>query len=62
MNSCLYEGRVRHRRRGPVEHAFAYDVFLLYLDLAELDDVFRGRMLWSTRRPALATHDECARL
>ncbi len=27
---------------------------MLYLDLAELDEVFRGRWLWSTRRPALA--------
>jgi DUF1365 family protein len=54
MNSCLYEGRVRHRRRTPVPHAFAYRVFMVYLDLAELDTVFRRRLLWSTRRPALA--------
>lgn len=27
---------------------------MAYLDLAELDEVFRGRWLWSTRRPALA--------
>lgn len=27
---------------------------MMYLDLAELDTVFRGRWLWSTRRPALA--------
>jgi DUF1365 family protein len=27
---------------------------MLYLDLAELDSVFRGRWFWSTRRPALA--------
>lgn len=54
MESCLYEGRVRHRRRGRVEHAFAFPLFMLYLDLDELDAVFRGRWLWSTRRPALA--------
>ena len=35
-------------------HAFRYRLFLAYLDLAELDTVFRGRWLWSTRRPALA--------
>jgi len=27
---------------------------MMYVDLAELDEVFRGRWLWSARRPALA--------
>jgi len=27
---------------------------MAWLDLAELDEVFCGRWLWSTRRPALA--------
>jgi uncharacterized protein len=52
--SCLYEGWVRHRRRGAVAHAFRYPLFMCYLDLAELDDVFRGRWLWSATRTALA--------
>ena len=34
-------------------HAFRYRVFMMYLDLAELDRVFAGRWLWSTRRPAV---------
>lgn len=54
MYSCLYEGWVRHRRYVPRAHAFRYRLFMLYLDLDELDTVFRGRWLWSTRRPALA--------
>lgn len=54
MQSCLYEGRVRHRRYEPVPHAFEYPLFLLYLDLAELNDVFRGRWFWSANRPAFA--------
>lgn len=54
MESCLYEGVVRHRRRSPVEQTFSYRIFMAYLDLDELDVVFRGRWLWSTRRPALA--------
>lgn len=52
MESCIYEGRVRHRRRQPVSHAFEFPLFMMYLDLDELDEVFRGRWLWSTRRPA----------
>jgi hypothetical protein len=54
MKSALYVGRVRHRRLRPVAHAFDFPLFLVYLDLAELERVFRGRWLWSTRRPALA--------
>ena len=54
MKSCLYEGRVRHSRRTPVAHRFDYRVALAYLELDELDQVFSGRLFWSTRRPALA--------
>ena len=54
MHSALYTGRLSHRRREPVPHAFRYGVTLFWLDLDELDDVFRGRWLWSGSRPALA--------
>ncbi|NOT44190.1 MAG: DUF1365 domain-containing protein [Acidobacteria bacterium] len=53
MESCLYEGWVRHRRVAP-RHAFTMPLFMTYLDLDELEDVFRGRWLWSTSSPALA--------
>ena len=55
MHSCLYEGQVRHERYAPVSHRFAYRLFLMYLDLDELNDVFRGRWLWSTQRRAVAS-------
>ncbi|MBB5015828.1 DUF1365 domain-containing protein [Rehaibacterium terrae] len=54
LNSAIYEGWVRHRRFAPREHAFGYRMFQLYLDLAELDQVFRDRWLWSADRPNLA--------
>lgn len=54
MNSRLYRGRVWHDRRAPIRNRFSYRVFQVYLDLDELDTVFTGRWLWSTRRPALA--------
>jgi len=60
MRSCLYEGLVQHHRRSPVEHWFRYRVALVYLDLAELDTVFRRHWLWSSSRPApfrFARHD-----
>lgn len=55
MKSCLYVGRVRHRRFAPVVNEFTYSGFWLYLDLSELDRVFDGRLLWSTRRRSIAS-------
>ena len=52
MKSAIYEGRVRHRRFEPVDNRFAYSVFMLWLDLDEVDDVFAGRWLWSTKQAA----------
>jgi DUF1365 family protein len=54
MESCLYEGWVTHQRAGDVRHAFRFPLAMLYLDLDELDVVFRRRWCWSTRGPALA--------
>jgi len=54
VNSALYFGTLRHRRLAPRPHAFRYPACMAWLDLAELDEVFRGRWLWSARRPALA--------
>lgn len=54
MKSCLYAGWVRHRRYAPQPHAFRYRLFMACLNLDELDSVFKGRWLWSARRPNLA--------
>ena len=54
MESCIYVGQVRHTRTMPVLHRFTYRVFMMYLDLDELPDLFRKRWLWSARRTAIA--------
>jgi hypothetical protein len=54
MHSALYEGWIRHRRRSPVEREFRYGLFLCFLDLAELPQLFDGYWLWSARRANLA--------
>jgi len=54
MDSCIYEGRVRHTRKKPVTHQFNYRLFMMYLDLDELPTLFSGRWFWSASRPALA--------
>ncbi len=54
MNSCIYEGTIRHRRFTPVRNQFRYRLFFMYLDLAELDTVFDCHPLWSVNRPNIA--------
>ena len=54
MNSCIYKGTVRHRRFAPTARTFEYRLFMMYLDLDELPELFDGRWLWSARRPAPA--------
>jgi uncharacterized protein len=53
VNSCLYTGWIRHRRFAPRENQFRYRIFLTYIDLAELPQLFERFWLWSARRPAL---------
>ncbi len=54
MHSAIYEGRMWHRRIEPVEHAFDYSLFMIYLDLDELPTLFDRHLLWSNegRAPA----------
>jgi DUF1365 family protein len=54
LQSCLYEGETHHHRWEPVDHKFRYRLFLLYLDLDELPELFHGRWLWSIKRPNIA--------
>jgi len=54
MDSCIYEGRVKHTRTSPAVHTFDYKLFLMYLDLEELPQLFEKRWFWSSSRPALA--------
>lgn len=48
MRSAIYQGWLRHRRFAPRAHAFSYPLFMVYLDLAEVDTAFRGHWLWRT--------------
>lgn len=54
MKSCIYEGHIYHKRFAPAHHAFNYSLFLMYLDLGELPDLFKSFLFWSADRPALA--------
>lgn len=54
LHSAIYVGSVRHRRILPKRHEFTYQVFMMYLDLDELEQVFEKSPLWSASFPALA--------
>ena len=54
LNSKVYVGRVCHTRLRPQRHQFCYRLFMLYLDLDEIPDVFDAYWLWSARSTALA--------
>jgi DUF1365 family protein len=55
LASGIYEGWVRHRRYTPRAHAFNYRVAMLYIDLAELEQLFERRWLWSLNRGNVAS-------
>jgi DUF1365 family protein len=52
--SAIYQGQVSHRRYTPVSHGFRYPLFMMYLDLEELDSLFDKRWLWSAKQAAPA--------
>ena len=52
--SAIYRGHVRHRRFGDRQRSFVYKVFMVYLDLHELDQVFSQSRLWSNKHFSLA--------
>ena len=49
MHSCIYVGKIHHRRYLPTEHQFRYGLYMLYLDLEELPGLLRTRVLSSAR-------------
>jgi len=53
--SCIYEGIVTHCRFTPRRHHFSYRVFMMYLDLQELDSLFDQNRFWSLNRFNLAS-------
>jgi hypothetical protein len=50
MRSSLYECRVMHRRFAPKSHQFSYRIFMLSIDLDELDEVASGIPFLSVNR------------
>ena len=54
MHSAIFQGKVRHRRFSPIYHEFSYRLFMMYIDLDEVAELFRNRFVWSHRFPTIA--------
>ncbi len=50
MNSSLYQCRIFHKRLKPVTRQFAYSVFMMSIDLDELDQLNKKLWLFSRNR------------
>jgi DUF1365 family protein len=50
MNSSLYQCIIFHKRLKPVERQFAYSVFMMSIDLDELDSIDNKHWLFSRNR------------
>jgi len=54
LKSAIYKGTIHHRRFKPAPHDFSYRMFMLYLDLGEIEHVFDDSRLFSSRKKAIA--------
>lgn len=54
MNSRIAEGYLRHRRHIGTAHQFKYSIFMMLIDLSELNELFNGYWFWSVNRPNIA--------
>lgn len=52
IQSRIYTGLVRHRRLEPRPHSFSYRVFMPFLRLDEVGQIFSRSRLWSAQRAA----------
>ena len=55
MHSGIYHGWLEHRRKYPQRHEFRYRIFMVYLDLSELEQVFVQSKFWSIEKFNIAS-------
>lgn len=58
IESGIYQGSVRHRRFSVAHHAFAYKVFMILVDIDNIQAVTRRSWLWSLNKPNIASFYE----
>ena len=53
MSGAIYSGRVKHRRYDPFPHSFTYGLFMVYLNVDEIEQVLDNSLLWNTNGKAI---------
>ena len=51
----IYTGTVRHRRHDPFDSEFSYPVFMVYLDINDLDSVMKKSIFWNVDKSAIVS-------
>lgn len=57
MKSAFYEGGVVHHRNHEVEHRFTVPLYMIYLDLSEITELFDDVPGWTMNSPGLVCFD-----
>ena len=47
MNSCIYNGTVKHQRFKPIKHSLNYKTFSLLIDLDEIENLTKNISIFS---------------
>ena len=50
MNSCIYNGIVKHQRFKPIEHSLNYKTFSMLLDLDEIENLAKNISIFSLNK------------
>ena len=53
----IYTGLVKHRRYTPFKREFSYPIFMLYLDINDLDSVMEKSLFWNVNKPAVVSYN-----
>ena len=51
----IYNGVVRHRRHNPFRSEFSYSMFMIYLDIGDLDSILKKSLFWNINKPAIVS-------
>lgn len=47
MNSCVYKIKISHNREKPKKNSFVYNIYMMYLDLDEIEELDKKFFLFS---------------
>ncbi len=54
-DNYLYNGYITHRRFTPFSHSFTYPIFLAYIDLSKINNIFTKSFFWNVNRSAIVS-------